>query len=93
MCAVRSAPPAAPKFLSSQCLVETGVVGLHPGGARPLAWVLTAIGLFAARTLLPKEFAALTHLDVVDIVIVLLLALASTVLAGPVSHMVPRTCS
>lgn len=50
------------------------------GGVLGLA--LTAIGLLAARALLPKEFAALTHLDVIDVAIALVLALGSTVAAG-----------
>ena len=76
---VRRALGASRGAIFSQCLVETGVVGLAGG---LLGLVLTAIGLFAARALLPKEFVALTHLDVIDVVIALLLALGSTVMAG-----------
>ena len=76
---VRRALGANRGAIFSQCLVEAGVVGLAGG---LLGLVLTAIGLFAARELLPKEFVALTHLDVTDVVISLLLALGSTVVAG-----------
>jgi putative ABC transport system permease protein len=76
---VRRALGASRGAIFSQCVVETGVVGLAGG---MLGLVLTAIGLFAARALLPKEFAALTHLDVIDVLIALLLALSSTVMAG-----------
>ena len=76
---VRRALGASRGAIFSQCLVETGVIGLAGG---LLGLVLTAIGLFAARALLPKEFVALTHLDVIDVVIALLLALGSTVMAG-----------
>lgn len=76
---VRRALGASRGAIFSQCLVETGVIGLAGG---LLGLILTAIGLFAARTLLPKEFAALTHLDLIDVLIALLLALGSTVMAG-----------
>jgi putative ABC transport system permease protein len=76
---VRRALGASRSAIFSQCLVETGVVGLAGG---LLGLILTAIGLFAARALLPKEFAALTHLDVMDVLIALWLALGSTVMAG-----------
>ena len=76
---VRRALGASRGAIFSQCLVETGVIGLA-GGVLGLA--LTVIGLLAARALLSKEFAALTYLDVIDVAIALLLALGSTVAAG-----------
>jgi putative ABC transport system permease protein len=76
---VRRALGASRGAIFSQCLIETGVVGLAGG---LLGLTLTAIGLSAARALLPKEFTALTHLDVMDVLIALSLALGSTVMAG-----------
>jgi putative ABC transport system permease protein len=63
----------------AQCLIETGVVGIA-GGIFGLG--LTALGLWAARALLAKNFAVLAHLDFTDMGIAVLLALAATVLAG-----------
>jgi putative ABC transport system permease protein len=76
---VRRALGASRGAIFMQCLVETGVVGLA-GGLCGLA--LTGLGLLAARSLLPKEFVALTHLDAADIAIAVSLAVAATVLAG-----------
>ena len=55
------------------------MVGLA-GGILGLA--LTALGLWAARSLLTKEFVALAHLDMTDTSLAVLLAIAATVLAG-----------
>ena len=60
---VRRALGASRGAISYQCLVETGVVGLTGG---ILGLVLTALGLWAARSLLPADFAAVTHLDIDD---------------------------
>jgi putative ABC transport system permease protein len=62
-----------------QCVVETAIVGLA-GGVLGLA--LTALGLAASRSLLEKEFVALTYLDWMDVAIAVFLAVAATILAG-----------
>ncbi|MDP9089265.1 MAG: ABC transporter permease [Pseudomonadota bacterium] len=76
---VRRALGASRQAIFTQCLIETGVVGLA-GGA--LGLVLTALGLLAARSLLTKEFVALARLDWTDTGMALVLALGATVLAG-----------
>jgi len=76
---VRRALGASRAAIFSQCLIETGVVGLA-GGLFGL--LLTALGLWAARSLLTKEFVALAHLDWADTGIAVLLAVSATVLAG-----------
>jgi putative ABC transport system permease protein len=76
---VRRALGASRGAIFAQCLVETGVVGLA-GGVLGLG--LTALGLWAARSLLEKQFVALAHLDLTDTAIAVLLAVGATVLAG-----------
>jgi putative ABC transport system permease protein len=76
---VRRALGASRAAIFAQCLIETGVVGLA-GGIFGL--MLTALGLWAARSLLAKNFAMLAHLDFTDMGIAVLLALTATVLAG-----------
>jgi putative ABC transport system permease protein len=76
---IRRALGASRGAIFAQCLIETGVVGLA-GGLFGLG--LTALGLWAARSLLTKEFVALTHLDLADTGIAILLAVAATVAAG-----------
>jgi putative ABC transport system permease protein len=76
---VRRALGASRGAIFAQTLIETSVVGLA-GGALGLA--LTAVGLWAARSLLTKEFVQLAHLDLADTVIAVLLAVAATVAAG-----------
>jgi putative ABC transport system permease protein len=76
---VRRALGASRKAIFTQCLIETGVVGLA-GGILGLG--LTALGLWAARALLAKQFVALAHLDLTDTAIAVLLAVGATVLAG-----------
>jgi putative ABC transport system permease protein len=76
---VRRALGASRGAIFAQCLIETGVVGLA-GGIFGL--LLTTLGLWAARSLLTKEFVALAHLDWADTGITVLLAVAATVLAG-----------
>ena len=68
---VRRALGASRGAIFGQCLVETGVVGLAGG---ILGLMLTALGLWAARSLLTKEFVALAHLDWVDTGLAVLLA-------------------
>jgi len=62
-----------------QCLIESAVIGLL-GAA--LGLLLTHLGLLGLRALLSESIAALTHLDVLDIGIVILVAVASAILAG-----------
>ena len=76
---VRRALGASRAAIFTQCLIETGVVGLA-GGILGLG--LTALGLLAARSLLSKNFVALAHLDFTDTAIAVLLAVAATVVAG-----------
>jgi putative ABC transport system permease protein len=88
---VRRALGASRGAIFTQCLIETGVVGLA-GGVFGLA--LTGLGLWSARALLPNDFGALTHLDVADVAIAVVLAIAATVMAGlyptwRATHVVP----
>jgi putative ABC transport system permease protein len=76
---VRRALGASRAAIFAQCLIETGVVGLAGG---ILGLLLTALGLWAARSLLSKEFVALAHLDWTDTGLAVLLAVGATVLAG-----------
>ena len=76
---VRRALGASRRAIFTQCLVETGVVGLA-GGVFGL--VLTGLGLLASRALLPKDFVALARLDVADVAIAVLLGIVATVAAG-----------
>jgi putative ABC transport system permease protein len=76
---VRRALGASRAAIFAQCLIETGVVGFAGG---ILGLLLTALGLWAARALLTKEFVALAHLDWADTGIAVLLAVGATVLAG-----------
>ena len=47
-----------------------------------LGLLLTAVGLLTARSLLPKEFVLLTHLDAIDTAGTVLIAIVATMLAG-----------
>jgi putative ABC transport system permease protein len=76
---VRRALGASRGAVFAQCLIETGVVGLAGG---ILGLLLTALGLWGARSLLTEEFVALAHLDWVGTGIAVLLAVSATVLAG-----------
>jgi putative ABC transport system permease protein len=76
---VRRALGASRRAVLCQFLIETGVVGLAGG---LLGLLLTAVGLLAARSLLPSEFVLLTHLDAIDTVGTVLLAITATMLAG-----------
>jgi putative ABC transport system permease protein len=76
---VRRAIGANRRAVFTQCLVETGVIGLA-GGLVGLA--LTAVGLAGMRGLLSKDMAALTHLDLVDVLVTVALAVLAAMLAG-----------
>jgi putative ABC transport system permease protein len=76
---VRRALGASRAAIFAQCLTETGVVGLAGG---VLGLLLTALGLWAARSFLTSEFVALARLDWADTGIAVLLAVSATVLAG-----------
>ncbi|HEY2676057.1 MAG TPA: FtsX-like permease family protein, partial [Steroidobacteraceae bacterium] len=76
---VRRALGASRGAIFAQCLMETGVVGLAGG---ILGLILTALGLWAARSLLTKEYSALAHLDLTDTGLAVLLAVGATILAG-----------
>jgi putative ABC transport system permease protein len=76
---VRRALGASRAAIFWQCLVETAVVGLV-GGVFGL--VLTALGLWTARSVLPSEFVAVTHLDSADMLVALILGVGSTIAAG-----------
>jgi putative ABC transport system permease protein len=76
---VRRAIGANRRAVFTQCLVETGVIGLAGG---VLGLVLTAFGLIGMRSLLSKDMAALTHLDLIDMVVTVALAVLAAMLAG-----------
>jgi putative ABC transport system permease protein len=76
---VRRALGADRSAIFAQCLIESGVIGLA-GAAVGL--LLTALGLLGLRTLLSRDIANLTHLDVIDVSVVIALAVSTTLLAG-----------
>ena len=76
---VRRALGASRGALFAQCLIETSVVGLAGG---LLGLLLTALGLWAVRSMQIKDYSALAHMDFADIGTAVLLAVAATVLAG-----------
>jgi putative ABC transport system permease protein len=76
---VRRALGADRRAIFSQCLVETGVIGLA-GGVLGLG--LTMLGLLGLRTLLSEHLVALTHIDVKDVEISIALGIVATMIAG-----------
>ena len=76
---VRRALGASRGAIFAQGLIEAGVIGLV-GGVLGLA--LTVLGLLSSRALLPSNLSILTHLDAVDVVLAILLAIGATLLAG-----------
>ena len=76
---VRRALGARRSAVFTQCLMETGIIGLA-GGLLGLA--LTVAGLAGTRAVLSKAALQLTHLDLADVLIAVALAVGSTVLAG-----------
>jgi putative ABC transport system permease protein len=76
---VRRALGASRQAIAMQSLVETGVVGLV-GAAIGLA--ITMLGIFAIRTILADQYAALTYLDAKVVAIEVICAIAAAVAAG-----------
>jgi putative ABC transport system permease protein len=76
---VRRALGANRGTIFGQCLMEAAVVGVA-GGLLGLA--LTALGLAGVRLIVSPSTARLTHLNLADIAIALLLAVFATTLAG-----------
>jgi putative ABC transport system permease protein len=76
---VRRALGANRRAIFTQCLIESGVIGL--AGAL-VGLLLTGLGLLCLRNLLSRDIANLTHLDVMDVGLVIALAVSTTLLAG-----------
>jgi putative ABC transport system permease protein len=76
---VRRALGASRQTIAMQSLVETGIVGLV-GAAIGLA--ITMLGIFAIRTILADQYAALTYLDAEVVAIEVICAIAAAVAAG-----------
>lgn len=76
---VRRALGADRRAVFAQCLVETGVIGVAGG---LLGLLLTAAGLAGARAVLSEEIGRLAHLDLVDVLLTVTLAVVSAALAG-----------
>ncbi len=75
---VRRALGASRRAVFSQCLVESGVIGIA-GGCLGLA--LTLLGLWAVRQQ-PVEYAELAQLDLAMLIATLVAAIVSSLLAG-----------
>lgn len=76
---VRRALGASRRIIVVQCLMEAAVVGIA-GAAVGL--ILTLVGLWGLRGLLSERVSALAHLDVMDTVAAVLLAIVAAVIAG-----------
>src|SRR5574337_1017220 len=76
---VRRALGAARREIYAQFLIEAGMVGLAGG---VLGLVLTWLGIVGLDWVLPRDIAALAHLDVSLLVTTLVVAVAATMLAG-----------
>lgn len=76
---VRRALGAPRLAIYLQFLVEAAIVGLAGG---ILGLLLTWIGVAGVSWVLPKEIASLAHLDAALLLLTLLVAVASTMLAG-----------
>jgi putative ABC transport system permease protein len=76
---IRRALGASRSAIFAQFLVEAAVVGLA-GGLFGL--LLTWLGLVGMRSLFTKEVLELTHMDVVDVTLAILLATLATPIAG-----------
>ena len=76
---VRRALRAPRLAIYTQFLIEAGVVGLTGG---LLGLLLTWVGVWGVSWVLPKEISTLAHIDVSLLVLTLLVAVATTMLAG-----------
>lgn len=76
---VRRALGANRRAIFAQYLVEACVIGVAGG---LLGLLLTAVGLMGVRSLVSKQILPVTHLDLADIRIALLLAILATVTAA-----------
>jgi putative ABC transport system permease protein len=76
---VRRALGANRYAIFSQCLMESGVIGLAGG---ILGLLLTALGLAGLRALLSEDVGRLTHFSVADVSIAVALSLCAAIVAG-----------
>ncbi|OOG41346.1 ABC transporter permease [Rhodanobacter sp. C05] len=76
---VRRALGASRRAIFSQCLVETAVIGVV-GSVAGLGFTL--LGLVGLRATLTTTIEKLAYLDVADVLIAIVLALAATVVTG-----------
>ncbi|HKS93565.1 MAG TPA: ABC transporter permease [Gammaproteobacteria bacterium] len=76
---VRRALGAARREIYAQFLIEAGMVGLAGG---VLGLVLTGFGIAGVSWVLPRDIAALAHLDVSLLITTLIVAIVATMLAG-----------
>jgi len=76
---VRRALGASRREIYTQFLVEAGMVGLAGG---VLGVALTGFGIAGVSWVLPRDIAALAHLDVSLLITTLVVAIVATMLAG-----------
>jgi putative ABC transport system permease protein len=76
---VRRALGAPQAAIYAQFLTEAGIVGLAGG---VVGLVLTGIGVFSVGLVLPKDIAALAHVNFSLLLLTLVIAVVSAVLAG-----------
>jgi putative ABC transport system permease protein len=76
---VRRALGASRRAIFTQCLVEAGVIGI---GGGLLGLLLTGLGLIGMRAMFTQQLIDLARLDLADLGICMLLAIASAVVAG-----------
>jgi putative ABC transport system permease protein len=76
---VRRALGANRHAIFSQCLMESGVIGLAGG---VLGLLLTALGLAGLRALLSEDVGRLTHFSVADVSIAAALSVGAAIVAG-----------
>lgn len=76
---VRRALGASRQAIFTQCLLESGLVGVVGG---LLGLLLTDMGINGLRSLVSAEGRALLHLDAADVGIALLLGVVATIVAG-----------
>ncbi|RDS82469.1 ABC transporter permease [Dyella psychrodurans] len=76
---VRRAIGAPRAAIYAQFMVEAGIVGLSGG---VLGLLLTGIGIHSVSWVLPKDIANLAHLDFELLLLTLVVAVVSTMLAG-----------